>query len=98
MLEDIAILTGGQVISTDLGIEFKQVTLDMLGRATQIKVDKDNTTLVGGAGNQPFNGMIAPVKCAVKIGDGGIREAIHIDVCQQIDGNTAKIVTLTKLG
>ncbi len=51
MLEDIAILTGGQVISTDLGIEFKQVTLDMLGRATQIKVDKDNTTIIGGNGN-----------------------------------------------
>ena len=51
MLEDIAILTGGQVISTDLGIEFKNVRLDMLGRATQIKVDKDNTTIIGGNGN-----------------------------------------------
>lgn len=51
MLEDIAILTGGTVISNDLGIEFKDVTLDMLGKCSQIKVDKDNTTIIGGAGN-----------------------------------------------
>ena len=51
MLEDIAILTGGQVVSTELGIEFKDVNINMLGRATQIKVDKDNTTIIGGAGN-----------------------------------------------
>jgi len=50
MLEDIAILTGGTVISSDLGYEFKDVSLDMLGRAAQIKVDKDNTTIVNGAG------------------------------------------------
>ncbi|MCD8201421.1 MAG: chaperonin GroEL [Clostridia bacterium] len=50
MLEDIAILTGGQVVSTDLGIEFKDVTQDMLGRASQVKVDKDNTTIVNGLG------------------------------------------------
>ncbi len=50
MLEDIAILTGGTVISSDLGYEFKDVTLDMLGRASQVKVDKDNTTIVDGAG------------------------------------------------
>jgi len=50
MLRDIAILTGGQVISTDLGIEFKDVTLDMLGRAATVRVDKENTTIVGGAG------------------------------------------------
>ena len=51
MLEDIAILTGGTVISSELGFEFKDVTIDMLGRATSVKVDKDNTTIVGGAGN-----------------------------------------------
>ncbi len=50
MLEDIAILTGGTVISSDLGYEFKDVTLDMLGRAAQVKVDKDNTTIIDGAG------------------------------------------------
>ena len=51
MLEDIAILTGGQVISSELGLEFKDVTPDMLGRASQIKVDKENTVIIDGAGN-----------------------------------------------
>ena len=52
MLEDIAILTGGKVISSELGLEFKDVTPDMLGRAGQIKVDKDNTVIIDGAGNR----------------------------------------------
>ena len=51
MLEDIAILTGGTVVSSDLGYEFKDVTPDMLGRAAQIKVDKENTTIIKGAGS-----------------------------------------------
>ncbi len=50
-LEDIAILTGGTYVSTDLGYELKDVTLDMLGRAKSVRVDKDNTTIVGGAGD-----------------------------------------------
>ena len=51
MLEDIAILTGGKVISSELGYEFKDVTMDMLGRAGTVKVDKDNTTIINGAGD-----------------------------------------------
>ena len=51
LLEDIAVLTGGTVISSDLGYEFKDVTLDMLGRASSVKVDKDNTTIINGAGS-----------------------------------------------
>ncbi len=51
MLEDIAILTGGTVISSELGYEFKDVRLDMLGRAGTVKVDKDNTTIINGAGD-----------------------------------------------
>jgi chaperonin GroEL len=51
MLEDIAILTGGQVISSDLGIELKDVDVSMLGRAKQVKVDKENTTIVEGYGS-----------------------------------------------
>lgn len=51
MLEDIAILTGGQVITGDLGIELKDVDISMLGRAKQVKVDKENTTIVEGAGS-----------------------------------------------
>jgi chaperonin GroEL len=52
MLEDIAILTGGQVISEDLGIKFENVTLDMLGTAKKIRIEKDTTTIIDGAGKK----------------------------------------------
>ena len=52
MLEDIAILTGGKVISEDLGIKLENVKLEDLGRAKKITIDKDNTTIVEGAGKQ----------------------------------------------
>ncbi len=52
MLEDIAILTGGQVISEDLGIKLESVTLDMLGKAKRILIDKDNTTVIEGVGKK----------------------------------------------
>ncbi|MBM3555122.1 MAG: chaperonin GroEL [Alphaproteobacteria bacterium] len=52
MLEDMAILTGGQMISKDLGIKLENVTLDMLGRAKKVVVEKENTTLVDGAGKK----------------------------------------------
>ncbi|MBR0216372.1 MAG: chaperonin GroEL, partial [Clostridia bacterium] len=52
MLQDIAILTGGTVISSETGLELKEATLDMLGKARQVKVNKENTTIVGGAGNK----------------------------------------------
>ncbi len=52
MLEDIAILTNGQVISDDLGIKLETVSLDMLGRAKRVTIDKDNTTIVDGAGKK----------------------------------------------
>ena len=52
MLEDIAILTGGTVISEDLGIKLENVTLDMLGRAKRVTIDKENTTIVDGAGKK----------------------------------------------
>jgi chaperonin GroEL len=52
MLEDIAILTSGQVISADLGIKLETVSLDMLGRAKKVSIDKDNTTIVDGSGKK----------------------------------------------
>ena len=52
MLEDIAILTGGQVISSDLGLELKDTTLEQLGRAKSVKVEKENTTIVDGEGDK----------------------------------------------
>ena len=52
MLEDLAILTGGQVISEDLGIKLENVTLDMLGRAKRVRIEKENTTIIDGAGKK----------------------------------------------
>jgi chaperonin GroEL len=52
MLEDIGILTGGQVISDDLGIKFENVTLDMLGRAKRVRIEKENTTIIDGGGKK----------------------------------------------
>ena len=52
MLQDIAILTGGQVISSEIGLELKDATIDQLGRAKSVKVDKENTTIVEGAGKK----------------------------------------------
>src|SRR5205807_8516217 len=52
MLQDIATLTGGQAISEDLGIKLENVTLDMLGRAKKVRIDKENTTIIDGAGSK----------------------------------------------
>ena len=52
MLEDIAILTGGTVVSEEVGIELKDATIDMLGRAKSVKVEKENTVIVDGAGDK----------------------------------------------
>jgi chaperonin GroEL len=52
MLEDLAILTGGQVISEDLGIKLENVTLDMLGRAKRVRIEKENTTIIDGVGKK----------------------------------------------
>ncbi|HUZ73335.1 MAG TPA: chaperonin GroEL [Stellaceae bacterium] len=52
MLEDIAILTGGQLISEDLGIKLENVTLDMLGKAKKVRIEKENTTIIDGAGKK----------------------------------------------
>src|SRR5512138_666650 len=63
MLEDIAILTGGKVISEDIGIKLENVRLEDLGRAKRITVDKENTTLVEGAGKQvDIQGRVAQIK------------------------------------
>jgi len=66
MLEDIAILTGGQVISSELGIDLKDVTPDMLGRALKVSVDKENTTIVDGAGNpEEIKNRISSIKSQI---------------------------------
>ncbi len=63
MLKDIATLTGGQVISDELGLELKSTTMDMLGRAKSVKVQKENTIIVGGMGNkEDIQGRIAVIR------------------------------------
>ena len=52
MLEDIAVLTAGQMISEDLGIKLENVTLQMLGRAKKVRIEKENTTIIDGAGKK----------------------------------------------
>ena len=66
MLQDIAVLTGGQVISSDLGVEFKDVTTDMLGRAATVKVDKENTTIINGAGDaEAIKARVSSIKAQI---------------------------------
>ena len=68
MLQDIAILTGGQVISEELGYELKSATIDMLGRARQIKVTKENTTIVDGAGDkQAIADRVAQIRAQIGV-------------------------------
>jgi chaperonin GroEL len=63
MLEDIAIVTGGQVISEDLGIKLENVKLNMLGTAKKVRIDKENTTIIDGAGKKSeINGRIGQIK------------------------------------
>ena len=67
MLQDIAVLTGGQLISEDLGIKLENVTLDMLGRAKKVTISKDDTTIVDGAGEKSeIEGRIAQIKAQIE--------------------------------
>ncbi len=67
MLEDIAILSGGTVISEDLGIKLESVTLDMLGRAKKVSITKENTTIVDGAGaKSDIEGRVAQIKAQIE--------------------------------
>ena len=67
MLQDIAVLTGGQVISEDLGIKLENVTLDMLGRAKKVVITKDDTTIVDGAGKkEDIKARVAQIKAQIE--------------------------------
>ncbi len=67
MLEDIATLTNGQTISEDLGIKLENVTMDMLGRAKRVSIDKDNTTIVDGAGKKKdIEARVAQIKAQIE--------------------------------
>ena len=68
MLQDIAILTGGQVISSDVGLELKEAQLTMLGQARQVKITKENTTIVNGAGSsEDIKARIGQIKSQIEV-------------------------------
>ncbi|MCI9605164.1 MAG: chaperonin GroEL [Oscillospiraceae bacterium] len=68
MLQDIAILTGGTVISEEVGLDLKETTIDMLGKAKQVKVNKENTIIVGGAGKAAdIKNRVAQIKSQVEV-------------------------------
>src|SRR6201984_1338061 len=67
MLEDVAILTGGTMVSADLGIKLENVTVDMLGRSKKVMIDKENTTIVGGAGKKAdIQARITQIKAQIE--------------------------------
>ncbi len=67
MLEDIAILTGGQLIAEDLGIKLENVTLQMLGKAKRVRIEKENTTIINGAGaKDDIQGRVAQIKAQIE--------------------------------
>ncbi|MFL5142906.1 MAG: chaperonin GroEL, partial [Microvirga sp.] len=67
MLEDIAVLTAGQTISEDLGIKLENVTLNMLGRAKRVRIEKENTTIIAGAGDKKsIDARIAQIKAQIE--------------------------------
>ncbi len=68
MLRDIAILTGGEVISSEIGLELKDTTIDQLGRARQVKINKENTIIVGGVGApEDIKARISQIKAAIEV-------------------------------
>jgi chaperonin GroEL len=67
MLEDIAILTGGQMIAEDLGIKLENVTLQMLGKAKRVRIEKENTTIINGGGKKAdIEGRVAQIKAQIE--------------------------------
>ena len=79
MLRDIAVLTGGEVISSEIGLELKDTTVMQLGRARQVKVDKENTIIVDGAGDaDAIKGRVAQIRAQIEVSTSDFdREKLH---------------------
>ena len=79
MLKDIAILTGGEVISSELGFELKEANIMQLGRARQVKINKENTIIVGGAGDvNEIKNRIAQIKASIEVSTSEFdKEKLH---------------------
>ena len=86
MLEDIAVLTAGTMIAEDLGIKLENVTLQMLGRAKRVRIEKENTTIIEGAGKkQDIEGRIAQIKALSCRPPQGLRRAENLRADAAID-------------
>jgi len=88
MLKDISVLTGGQVISDELGLKLDKVTIDMLGQARQVKVDKDNATIIEGKGKpDAIKGRIDQIKAQIKDTDSDFdREKLQERLAKMVGG------------
>ncbi len=92
MLEDIAVLTGGTFISTDLGYELKEVTPDMLGTAGTVKVDKEHTTIVAGSGDkEEIKARIAAIKAQAETTDSDFDREKLMERLAKLSGGVAVI-------
>ncbi len=92
MLEDIAIVTGGRVISEEIGMKVENVTLDMLGQARQVKVDKENTTIVEGKGSlDDIKGRIKQIKAEIEQSDSDFDKEKLQERLAKLSGGVAVI-------
>ncbi len=92
MLEDIAIVTGGQVVSEELGMKLDGVTLDMLGRAKTVKITKDNTTIIDGAGDEKdIKARIAQLKAEIEQSDSDFDKEKLQERLAKLSGGVAVI-------
>lgn len=92
MLQDIAILTGGQVISEDLGYDLKDVTIDMLGKARRVKVDKENTVIIDGEGSQSaIEDRINQIKVQLEESDSEFDKEKYQERLAKLSGGVAVI-------
>ncbi len=95
MLQDIAVLSGGTVVTSDLGLELKDTTIDMLGNARQVKVTKENTIIVDGAGNsEDIKSRVAQIRTAIENSTSDFdREKLHERLAKMAGG-----VAVVKVG
>jgi len=92
MLEDIAIVTGGQVVSEELGMKLDGVTLDMLGRAKTVRVTKDNTTIIDGAGAEAdIKARIAQLKTEIEMSDSDFDRERLQELLAKLTGGVAVV-------
>jgi hypothetical protein len=91
MLEDIAVLTGGQVISEELGIKLENIGLEMLGKARRVRIDKDSTTLIDGRGKkQAIEGRVAQIRAQIEEATSDYdREKLQERVAKLAGGDSA---------